>query len=96
MTDSGRPRRWIVRGRVQGVGFRVFVTREAVQLRLRGTVRNTDDGAVDVVAVGGTWQLDDLQMRLWQGPEMAHVTDVETVACAFSADSLPRTFMITD
>ena len=96
MMDTGRPRRWIVRGRVQGVGFRVFVMREAIQLRLRGTVRNTNDGAVEVVAAGEISRLDDLQLRLWQGPDMAHVTDVETVACAFSADSLPRTFMVTD
>lgn len=42
-------RRCVVRGRVQGVGFRWFVTRNAADLGVRGTVRNRADGAVEVV-----------------------------------------------
>ena len=42
-------RRCVVRGRVQGVGFRWFVTRNAEELGVRGTVRNRADGAVEMV-----------------------------------------------
>jgi len=43
-------RYYLVKGRVQGVGFRWFVQREAAELELRGWVRNTDAGHVEVVA----------------------------------------------
>lgn len=70
-------RRWLVRGRVQGVGFRYFVKREASALGLRGVVRNTSDGAVDVVGMGTGEQLDRLEERLLVGPEMAVVDKLE-------------------
>ena len=41
---------FLIQGRVQGVGFRWFVQREASELELRGWVRNTEDGDVEVVA----------------------------------------------
>ncbi len=43
---------YLVKGRVQGVGFRWFVQREAAEIGLRGWVRNTDDGHVEIVAAG--------------------------------------------
>ncbi|MFN0100851.1 MAG: acylphosphatase [Bryobacteraceae bacterium] len=70
-------RRWLVRGRVQGVGFRNFVRREATELSLAGWVRNRDDGRVEVLAQGLVSALDALQGRLWQGPRWAEVRDVE-------------------
>ena len=45
-------RRFVIRGRVQGVGFRWFVEREAHILGITGWVRNNDDGSVEVLAVG--------------------------------------------
>ncbi len=72
-------RRWLVRGRVQGVGFRWFVQREATALGLCGWVRNLDDGRVEVFSQGDSAVLDALQGRLWQGPRWAEVRDVEPI-----------------
>ena len=72
-------RRWLIRGRVQGVGFRRFVQREAVELSLAGWVRNLDDGRVEAMAQGPEAALDTLQGRLWQGPRWAEVRDVEVM-----------------
>jgi len=70
-------RRFMVRGRVQGVGFRWFVEREAHILGVAGWVRNNADGAVEVFAQGTRDQLSGLRSRLQQGPRAARVDAVE-------------------
>src|SRR5437588_2916320 len=70
-------RRFVVRGRVQGVGFRWFVEREAHILGIAGWVRNNHDGSVEVLAMGTRDQLLGLSSRLRQGPRAARVDDVE-------------------
>lgn len=70
-------RRFLVRGRVQGVGFRWFVEREAHLLGIAGWVRNNVDGSVEVLAIGSREQLLGLQSRLRAGPRAARVDDVE-------------------
>jgi acylphosphatase len=70
-------RRFVVRGRVQGVGFRWFVEREAHVLGIAGWVRNNHDGSVEVLALGTRDQLLGLGSRLRQGPRAARVDDVE-------------------
>jgi acylphosphatase len=69
-------RRFVVRGRVQGVGFRWFVEREARLLGIAGWVRNNHDGNVEVQAQGTREQLAALLSRLRQGPPAARVDDV--------------------
>lgn len=69
--------RYLVRGRVQGVGFRWFAMREATRLRLRGYVRNLPDGTVEVCAQGMPAALDALAAALANGPPAGHVTGVE-------------------
>jgi acylphosphatase len=69
--------RYVVRGRVQGVGFRWFVEREAHILGISGWVRNNSDGSVEVLAQGTREQLLGLRSRLRQGPRAARVDDVE-------------------
>ena len=69
--------RFVVRGRVQGVGFRWFVEREAHVLGVSGWVRNNADGSVEVLAQGTRDQLLGLRSRLRQGPRAARVDDVE-------------------
>jgi acylphosphatase len=70
-------RRFVIRGRVQGVGFRWFVEREAHLLGISGWVRNNADSTVEVLAMGGLEQLVRLRSRLQQGPRAARVDDVE-------------------
>jgi acylphosphatase len=61
---------------VQGVGFRWFVHREAAEIGLRGWVRNTDDGNVEVLAAGEPEQLEDLQLALAKGSRGSRVDAV--------------------
>ena len=70
-------RRFVVRGRVQGVGFRWFVEREAHILQIAGWVRNNSDGSVEVLAMGTREQLAGLHSRLREGPRAARVDEVE-------------------
>ena len=70
-------RRYLVRGRVQGVGFRWFVEAEARTLGLSGWVRNNPDGCVEVLAVGSREQLAALRSRLQQGPRASRVDAVD-------------------
>ena len=70
-------RRFLVRGRVQGVGFRWFVEREAYILQIAGWVRNNPDGTVEVLAQGTRDQLAGLRSRLHEGPRAARIDDVE-------------------
>jgi len=70
-------RGFLVRGRVQGVGFRWWTRRVATQLGLRGTVRNRLDGSVEVRAEGPRDSVDRLREVLRQGPPGARVTAVE-------------------
>ena len=64
---------FLIQGRVQGVGFRWFVQREASELDLRGWVRNTEDGEVEVVVAGDAGNLDELRVSLRRGPRGARV-----------------------
>ena len=70
-------RRFLVRGRVQGVGFRWFVEREAHILGIAGWVRNNSDGSVEVQAQGTRDQLLGLRSRLREGPRAARVDAVD-------------------
>lgn len=67
----------IVRGYVQGVGFRYFVVRRANELGLSGWTANEHDGTVHVVAEGSPAALDELTRHLHAGPPGANVERVE-------------------
>ncbi len=78
--------RFIVSGRVQGVGFRAATRRKALILGLRGWVRNRDDGAVEGVVVGVTAEsLREFKLWLSNGPPASHVLGVEWVAAALES-----------
>jgi acylphosphatase len=67
---------YLVKGRVQGVGFRWFVHREAAALELNGWVRNTEDGHVEVLAAGDAESLDELKQALSKGSRGSRVDAV--------------------
>ena len=70
---------FLIRGRVQGVGFRWFVHREASELDLRGWVRNTEDGDVEVVASGSVEDLAELRSSLRRGPRAPASTSSSSI-----------------
>lgn len=69
-------RRFLVSGRVQGVGYRWFARGEAERLGITGYAANLPDGRVEVVAVGDAVALDELEKSLARGPSAARVTGV--------------------
>ncbi|MDZ7315597.1 MAG: acylphosphatase [candidate division KSB1 bacterium] len=66
-----------ISGVVQGVGFRFFTWRKALELGIDGTVENTIDGGVEVVAEGEESKLKQFIEALRVGPRWAHVTAVD-------------------
>ena len=66
----------VVRGRVQGVGFRFFVKAEALLHGVKGFARNLPDGSVEVVAEGAREKLENLLNALKRGPPTARVDKV--------------------
>jgi len=82
----------VVRGQVQGVGFRWFVQELARSLDLAGTVRNTADGSVDVEAEGGDDAIETLRAGLTEGPPAARVASVDRIEG--TGEQLDRPFRI--
>jgi acylphosphatase len=68
--------RIIVKGRVQGVGFRAFVEREAFRHHVHGWVRNRRDGTVEAVFIGESDAISAMIAECRQGPALADVRDV--------------------
>jgi acylphosphatase len=85
--DAGPPeaivaRRWIVRGQVQGVGFRYFTRSVARGLHLVGRVRNLPDGSVEIEVAGDPERVADLEAWVRQGPPGSGVTALHEEPCA--------------
>jgi|HubBroStandDraft_4_1064222.scaffolds.fasta_scaffold513962_1 acylphosphatase len=70
-------RLYLVRGRVQGVGYRDYAQRVASTLGVTGYVRNLDDGRVEVYAAGPPDKLSDLAAALRRGPRFSEVRGVD-------------------
>lgn len=66
----------IVRGKVQGVGYRLFVQKRAKELGLVGFVQNEQDGTVNVIAQGSEEKLEELLTHLKKGPYFSRVDEV--------------------
>ncbi len=67
----------VLHGRVQGVGFRAFVASRAREHGVRGEVRNTPDGAVEIAAEGDEADLEAFLEDVSRGPTLARVLDVD-------------------
>lgn len=67
----------LISGDVQGVGFRAFARRQALDLSLSGYAENLSDGRVEVVVEGGRSDLEHLLVSLRRGPNHAQVAGME-------------------
>ena len=88
MGDAGRRSvRFVVAGRVQGVGYRVWLAGEARALGLDGWVRNRRDGTVEAVAAGPGAKVASLLALAESGPPLAIVRDVIVVEEGVAAET---------
>ena len=69
-------KKFVISGRVQGVGYRYFADRWASQLGICGYVKNLWDGNVEVYAIGDAAALEELKRQLEEGPRSARVSGV--------------------
>jgi acylphosphatase len=70
-------RRYVISGRVQGVGYRYFAQRAGIGLGLTGYARNLEDGRVEVYAAGAPEALQDMSGLLRKGPRFSDVRGIE-------------------
>jgi acylphosphatase len=75
-------RRYLVSGRVQGVGYRMFVADSARREGLAGHVRNLPDGTVEAVAAGELESVTRFEAALWRGPSRARIEAVDVTDTA--------------
>jgi acylphosphatase len=84
----------LVKGYVQGVGFRVFIRSAAWRLGVTGYVKNLADGTVKVVASGPKASLDSLLQQIWRGPAGADVQSVDASWTDSDEITLPTPFEV--
>ena len=72
-------RRFLIRGEVQGVGYRFFAQRAAARHQVVGYVRNLPDGSVEVLAEGPANRVESFKLDLVTGPQWAAVAQVEEI-----------------
>jgi len=70
-------KKFLITGRVQGVGYRYFADRWASQFGIRGYVKNLWDGNVEVYAIGEAMALEELKRQLAEGPRSARVAAID-------------------
>jgi len=76
VANTAVARRYVVAGRVQGVGFRYHTREMAWQCAITGRVRNLANGTVEVVACGTREHLEGFEHWLRHGPPLARVDDL--------------------
>ena len=81
----------IVKGRVQGVGYRAFVEREALMRGIEGFVRNRRDGTVEALLVGDSATVEDMLSALRRGPPGSHVEAIDATDAGADALGQRRT-----
>jgi acylphosphatase len=93
MDEGARAIRLLVRGRVQGVGFRWFVREAARAAGVAGWVRNNPDGSVEIVASGDAERLARLRDAVQRGPPGSQVAGLDE-SPAGSTEELPFPFSV--
>lgn len=93
MTTDEATVRFVIAGRVQGVGFRMFAHSHAVSLGLKGWVRNLPTGEVEAVAAGTHERLAQFRALLSRGPQGAEVKGLDELDVDQPAD-LPDPFQV--
>ena len=73
-------RKFLIRGDVQGVGFRFFAQRAAARHQILGYVRNRPDGTVEAFAEGPAVNVDEFRNDLVTGPQWSRVEQVEEIS----------------
>jgi acylphosphatase len=73
-------RKFLIRGDVQGVGFRFFAQRAAAKHQVLGYVRNCPDGRVEALAEGSAVNVDEFRNDLVTGPQWSRVEHVEEIS----------------
>jgi acylphosphatase len=79
--------RYLVTGRVQGVGYRYFAVQEARRLGVTGFARNLPDGSVEVIAEGADDALSQFEEALRSGPSFAAVQNVDRAPAPSRGDA---------
>jgi acylphosphatase len=79
MTKFTVARKFLIRGEVQGVGYRFFAQRAAAQHQVVGYVRNMPDGSVESLAEGDASNVEAFKHELATGPQWAAVTQIEEI-----------------
>ena len=77
MANERDIKRLMIRGTVQGIGFRIWVEREALDLGLKGWVRNRRDGSVEALLAGPPPAVAMMVERCWKGPRLARVRSID-------------------
>ncbi len=73
-------RKFLIRGEVQGVGYRFFAQRAAAKHQVLGYVRNCSDGTVEALAEGTPVNVDEFGNDLATGPQWSRVEQVEEIS----------------
>lgn len=82
MSGERRAVRWLLEGRVQGVGFRHFTRQQADRLGVVGTVANLADGRVEIEAAAEAATLADFEEKVRQGPPSGRVDRLDETEIA--------------
>lgn len=78
---------FLITGKVQGVGFRVFTLQKAIQHGIQGWVRNLSDGRVEVLAIGPEGAMNRFARELIKGPQRSSVEDLSESDFSGTIDS---------
>jgi acylphosphatase len=73
-------RKFLIRGEVQGVGYRFFAQRAAARHQVSGHIRNCPDGTVEAVAEGSASDVEEFKKDLVTGPQWSRVEQVEEIS----------------